>query len=144
MKKVGKYNLFKGLSTTLTFGTPIATLLATSDLFRHRSDTALSAASLFAILILMLLFKDKIAENFKCPSAFVVSLAVFLLIVLVEKIMMPVKMICLTTMAACGVDELTFKRLYKAIGVSLPEQTELYKHLGFIFTTSKQLGVIDD
>lgn len=139
MKNVAKYNIFKGVSTLLTLGTPAATLLLTGDLFIHRSDTAISAAGIFSIIIVLLLFKDKIAENWKTPSAFVVSLAMFIFILLVEKIMLSMKYVCITTMIATGVDELTFKRFYKNIEMILPEQSKLYKHVGFIFTTTDSL-----
>lgn len=139
MKTVSKYNLFKGVSTALTMGTPIVTLLSCSELFIHRSDTAISAAGIFAILIVALLFKDKIAENFKVPSAFVLSLVILVLVVLVENVMLPVKYICITTMIASGIDEVTFKRFYKQIEAKFPQEAQLYKHFGFLFTTTDTL-----
>lgn len=139
MKTVAKYNLFKSISTLACVGTPIITLLCSSDMFVHRSETAISATGLFAILLSLLFFKDKIAENFKVPSTFVVSAIAFILILLVENILEPVKLICITTMIASGVDELTFKRFYKAIEASLPENAENYKQFGFIMTTTEKL-----
>ena len=113
MKTVAKYNLFKGISTFCTVGTPIITLMSCSNLFIHRSDTAISAAGIFTILVSILLLKDKIAENFKVPSAFVLSTVLFVGILLVEKIMLPMKIVALATMITSGIDEITFKRIYK-------------------------------
>ena len=64
MKPVAKYNTCKGVSTVLTVGTPIITLLCCGDMFVHKSSTAISAAGMFGILIAALFLKDKIAENF--------------------------------------------------------------------------------
>jgi len=139
MKQVAKYNTYKGVSTALTLGTPIVTLAACGEFFRHRSDTAISAAGIFTILIFMLLFKDKIAEKWKTPSAFVVSVAVLILIVLVEKIMLPIKCVCIATIIATGVDEITFKRWYKQIEILLPKEAEAYKHVGFLFISTNKL-----
>lgn len=139
MKMVAKYNLFKGISTLATIGTPIITLLSCSDLFVHRSETAISAAGIFAILIMILLFKDKIAENFKLPSAFVLSTVMFVLILLVENIIVPIKYVALSTMIASGVDEISFKRIYKSIEVQLPEVSQYKKFAGFLFTTTDKL-----
>ena len=139
MKTVAKYNTCKGVSTALSVGTPLVTLALCGDFFVHRSDTAISAAGIFAILIAMLFFKDKIAEKFKSPSALVVSIIVLVLILLVENILYPVKCVCIATIAACGVDELTFKNWYKQIEKGLPEDSDTYKHFGFIFTTTQKL-----
>jgi hypothetical protein len=139
MKKVAKYNLYKGISTTLTVGTPIITLCCCSDFFIHRSDTAISAAGVFAILISLLLFKDKIAEHFKMPSAFVLSTVLLVLIIMIENILLPVKYVCISTMCSTFIDEITFKRFYKSITYALSEEHLAYKHFGFIFTTSERL-----
>ena len=139
MSKVAKYNLFKGLSTVLTVGTPIATMAIFGNFFVERPSRTMSATAIFAILIAMLFFKDKIAENWKTPSAFVVSLVVFVIIVLVENILQPMKYVCLATMVMSGVDEFTFKHFYKAIAVELPENTEAYKHFGFIFSSYDEI-----
>ena len=53
MKTVAKYNICKGVSDVLTLGTPITTLLLCSDFFIHRSDTAISAAGIFVIIVTM-------------------------------------------------------------------------------------------
>lgn len=139
MKQVAKYNTFKGISTALTVGTPIATLFACGDMFVHRSETAISAAGIVGIIILMCIFKDKIAEKWKVPSAFVLSAAIFILTLLLEHIVIPVRYVCLTTMIATGVDELTFKRFYKTIEMLLPKEAAAYKHLGFLFTSTDKL-----
>lgn len=139
MKKVAKYNLFKGISTALTVGTPIVTLACCGELFVHRSETAISAAGIFALLIVFLLFKDKIVEKWRVPSAFVLSTVTLILLIMVESIILPVKYVCITTMAASGIDELTFKRFYKQIEAFLPKEADAFKHLGFLFTTTDKL-----
>lgn len=139
MKSVAKYNAFKGVSTALTVGTPLITLACCGDFFVHRTETAISAAGLFAILIAALFFKDKIAEKFKSPSALIISIAVLILCVLIEHIILPVKYVCIATIAASGVDELTFKQWYKRIEKAFPESVGDYKHAGFVFTTTQKL-----
>lgn len=139
MKKVCKYNIYKAISTILTVGTPITALSCCSDFFIHRSDTAISAAGMFALFFTILFTKDKIMENFKMPSAFIVSVASFILILMLESLIQPMKYVCIATMCACGIDELTFKRFYKNIEYTLPESHKLYKHLGFIFASSNRV-----
>ncbi|MBR2385233.1 MAG: hypothetical protein IKA99_06490 [Clostridia bacterium] len=144
MKQVAKYNTCKGVSTTLTIGTPIVTLACCGDFFVHRSDTAISAAGMFSLFIVLLLFKDKFAEKWKMPSAFILSLLMFILLIMVEKIMLPMKYVCIATMISTGVDELTFKRFYKQIELLLPQEAQAFKHVGFIFTTTKKLEAINN
>lgn len=139
MSKIAKYNIFKGISTIITLGTPIITLICTSNFFVHRPETAISAAGIFTILISMIFLKDKIAENFKIPSAFILSLIVFVLILLIENIIEPMKMVSLTSMLASGIDELSFKRIYKSLELQMPESVKSFKHIGFIFTSSNKL-----
>lgn len=139
MKPVAKYNTFKGVSTVLTLGTPIVTLACFGDSFIHRPEGSISAAGIFAAIIMILLFKDKFAENWKVPSAFVVSTAVFILILLIEHIILPMKYVALMTMATTAVDELTFKRFYKQVELLLPKEAQAYKKIGFLFTNSKTL-----
>ncbi len=139
MKNVAKYNLFKGLSTVLTVGTPIITLAFCGNFFRERSATAISAAGVFVILIVALFAKDKIAENFKVPGAFAIALTCLIGLYLVENIIVPMKYVCWATTAAAGIDALTFKNAYKQMEMLLPEQQKAYKHFGFIFTTTKNL-----
>ena len=139
MKQVAKYNAFKAISTLLTIGTPIMTLCSCSDLIVHRSDTAISAAGMFAILLSLLFAKDKIAEHLKMPSAFVLSAVIFILILVIESIILPMKYVCIATMCTSGIDEITFKRFYKSVEESLPENAKNKKVAGFIFSTSKSL-----
>lgn len=138
-KSVFKYNAFKGVSTLLTVGTPLITLACCGDMFVHRSETAISAAGVFAILIAALFFKDKIAEKFKSPSALVISIAVLVLCVLIENIVLPIKYVCVATIATSGIDELTFKNWYKKLERSFPVCVADYKHVGFVFTSTKKL-----
>lgn len=144
MKTVAKYNICKGVSTLLTMGTPIVTLACCGSFFRERSSTAISAAGLMVILISLLFAKDKIAENFKAPSAFAIAGIVLVLIYLVENIMYPVKLVCWATVFASGIDEITFKRMYKGYELSLPKSATAYKHFGFIFANTDKLGDINE
>ena len=139
MKQVGKYNTFKGISTLLTIGTPIITLACCGDFFVERPATAISAAGVFAILIALLFAKDKLAEKIKTPSAFIISAAVLVIIVVVENILLPVKYVCIATMIASGVDELTFKRMYKALECKMPQCWQAYEHFGFIFAKTQDI-----
>lgn len=139
MKQVGKYNTFKGISTLLTMGTPIITLACCGDFFVERPATAVSAAGVFAILIALLFAKDKLAEKIKSPSAFIVSAAVLIIIVVVENILLPMKYVCIATMIASGVDELTFKRMYKALECKMPQCWQAYEHFGFIFAKTQDI-----
>ena len=140
MKPVAKYNTCKGVSTVLTIGTPIITLCCCSDMFVHRSETAISAAGIFSILLALLFAKDKIAENFKVPSAFIVSLISLVAICMVEELIQPLKYVCITTLCTSGVDELTFKRMYKSIERKFPQGYESNKIAGFMITTSSSLS----
>ena len=139
MKEVGKYNTFKGISTLLTIGTPIITLACCGDFFTERPATAISAAGVFAILIALLFAKDKLAEKIKTPSAFILSAAVLVIIVVVENIILPMKYVCIATMVASGVDELTFKRMYKALEYKMPQSWQSYEHFGFIFARTQDI-----
>lgn len=139
MKQVGKYNTFKGISTLLTIGTPIITLACCGDFFVERPATAVSAAGVFAILIALLFAKDKLAEKLKSPSAVIVSAAVLVIIVVVENILLPMKYVCIATMIASGVDELTFKRMYKALECKMPQCWQAYEHFGFIFAKTQDI-----
>ena len=139
MKQVGRYNTFKGISTLLTIGTPIITLACCGDFFVERPATAISAAGVFAILIALLFAKDKLAEKIKTPSAFIISAAVLVIIVVVENILLPMKYVCIATMIASGVDELTFKRMYKALECKMPQCWQAYEHFGFIFAKTQDI-----
>lgn len=146
VKPVARYNMYKAVSTVLTVGTPIITLLSCSELFIHRSDTAISAAGIFAILLSILLLKDKILENFKVPSAFVISAAILIMLLLVEPLILPLKYVSITTLCTTGLDELTFKRWYKNIELTFPKGYEGHRFLGFITVSSDVLmkGTVND
>lgn len=137
MKEVSKYNLFKSISAICTFGTPIVTLLCCGDFIVETPGKSISGAGVFSLLLVLFFAKDKLAENYKIPSPFVLCLVIFILITMVEKIMLPVKIMCITTMIATGIDEMTFKRIYKSI--KLPDCAEDFKHFGFIFATTEKL-----
>lgn len=138
-KTVAKYNAFKGLSTLLTGGAPLITLACCGDLFVHRAETAISAAGVFAVIIALLFFKDKLAEKFKSPSALVLASVMLVVCILIEHIILPIKYVCVATIAASGIDELSFKRLYLTIEKAFPEQAKDSKHFGFIFASTKKL-----
>jgi hypothetical protein len=140
MGKIAKYNTFKAISTLCTIGAPVITLASCSELFVHNAGTSLSAAGVFALLISLLFAKDKILENFKAPSALVLSVAAFVFIVMVENILLPMKTVCIVTMITAGIDEVTFKNFYKRIKYSLPNEVDSYQHFGFLFTTSSKFG----
>ena len=139
MGKVAKYNLFKAISLVLTAGSPIIALACCSDLFVHRSDTAVSAAGMFAIFIAAFIFKDKLAENFKVPPTFVIAGVGLVLVVMIERLLLPIKLVCIITIVTSLIDEVSFKQICKHMDMTLPEETKLYKKAGFIFTTSKRL-----
>lgn len=140
MKIVSKYNTCKAASTILTAGTPILSLLSCSDLYVHRSETAISAAGVFAVLFALLFAKDKLLENFKVPSPFVISIIGLIVIVMIESIIDPLKIVFISTVAATGVDTVTFRHMYKSMETSLPQSVNAYKHFGFIFTKSENIG----
>ena len=144
MKAVGKYNLFKGLSTVLTVGTPLLTLFVNSRFFVHRADSAISAAGVVALLISAFFLKDKLAENFKFPSPFILAAILLVVILFVESILQPMKEVCFMTLLVTGCDELTFKRIYKRIGLLLPKSSEAYKQFGFIFAKTDNLKGVDN
>lgn len=138
MKPVAKYNTCKGISTVLTLGTPITTLaICGAEIVTPAGK--ISFAGAMVILITLLFAKDKLAENFKVPSAFVVSIVGLLLILLVENILVPIKAVFIATMITSGVDELTFKSFYKQTEILLPEQAKAFKKFGFIFASSEQI-----
>ena len=83
--------------------------------------------------------KNKIAENFKLPSPFIIATVLFIVIILIESILIPAKYTCLVVMIACGIDEISFKRIYQRIEILLPEKKEAYKHLGFYFCKTETM-----
>ena len=138
MKPVAKYNTCKGISTVLTLGTPITTLaICGAEIITPAGK--ISFAGAMVILITLLFAKDKFAENFKVPSAFVVSIVGLMLILLVENILVPIKAVFIATMITSGIDELTFKSFYKQIETLLPEQAKVFKKFGFIFASSEKI-----
>lgn len=142
MTNIAKYNTYKGISTALTFGTPIITMACIGECFT-RPSAAISSAAVFALLLSALLTKDKLAENFKTPNALIIAIVVFVFCIIVEHILLPIKIIAFTTIIACGVDELTFKGLYKRIELRLPSTAQGYKRFGFYGVrerTLEQLG----
>lgn len=139
MKSVAKYNLFKGLSTVCTMGTPLITLLLCGDFIKKTPNASVSASGVFVLLLMFMFFKDKILENFKMPPTFILCLIIFIGVVLIENILMPIKTICIVTMATSGIDEFTFKKFYKKLERSFPDNVDDYKHVGFIFTTTSNL-----
>lgn len=132
MTDVAKYNACKGVSTGLTFGAPLITAACLGDFFKQQPSTAISGAALFAVLLSVLLAKDKIAEKFKAPSALIIAVAAFAFCVVVESIIYPVKVISFVTILACGADELTFKHIYKSVELGLPKRVQELKKFGFI------------
>jgi len=141
MKIIGKYNLFKAISSALTVGTPLTVIGLCSDFIVHDSSASISVVGVIGILLAALFLKDKIAENFKIPSAFVLATVLFVLIIFIESILVPVKYACLATMIMSGIDELSFKRIYKRLELQMPEKAKAYKYLGFLICTTKTLEV---
>ena len=138
MKPVAKYNTCKGISTFLTLGTPITTLaICGAEIVTPAGK--ISFAGAMVILITLLFAKDKLAENFKVPSAFVVSIVGLMLILLIENILVPIKAVFIATMITSGIDELTFKSFYKQIETLLPKQAKAFKKVGFIFASSEKI-----
>lgn len=133
MKMVAKYNTYKAISTLLTVGTPMVTLLACGDSFLQSPKSTVSAAGIFMLLFSVLLFKDKIMENFKMPSATIIALIVLILVMLIENILAPIKIMCIMTIAASGIDKLTFDPAYHALEKAMGDGAQIYKHFGFLF-----------
>lgn len=132
MKTVAKYNVFKALSSLLTILTPIVTLISCSELFVHRSDTAISTAGIVTIIISVLIFKDKLLENFKMPSPFIFCGISLIIIVCVESIIYPIKCVLISTLVVTGIDTVTFRRIYKNVERFLPADVDKFKKFGFI------------
>ncbi len=139
MKEVAKYNLFKTMSLILTIGAPLITAITYSDFIVYDSSASISMAGVIAILFSALFLKDKIAENLKLPSPFVAATVLFITIQVIKSIIIPMETICGVTMLICGIDQLTFRRIYKRIELLLPEKVKAYKHFGFIFCKTDEL-----
>ena len=140
MGKVAKYNVSKGISTVATIGTPIIGLVSSSiDIVTPAGKMSITAC--IVCLIAFLFAKDKLAENLKMPPAFITA-GIFLgIILMIENILVPLKAILIASMIVSGIDEFTFKRIYKQLESMMPENIKNYKHVGFIFTTSEKLGL---
>ena len=143
MKSVAKYNVCKSVSSVLTIGTPIVTL-ACSSVEIVTPEGKMSITACIVLLLTLLFCKDKIAENFKVPSAFVLSGILFGIIIMIENILVPMKAVLIATMIASGVDELTFKRMYKSLESLMPARAKAYKHIGFYFTTSEKVNALGE
>lgn len=141
MRGVLKYNLFKIGSTVLTLGVPCTALALSSDFYAHLGDASTAAGAVFLGLIALFFLKDKIAENFKCPSALVVSIVTLTFILIVQAIFIPMVYVCASSVVSCLTDELTFKRLYKKVERKFPKDALDRKKFGFYFTTSRKIGV---
>lgn len=146
MKPILKYNLLKGISMILSVGTPTSTMIILNESLADSPAGAVSIAGIIVAMMSILIMKDKIAENFKMPSAFVAATALFIIILLLENIIVLAKYTCLITALICGIDELTFKgwykRLEKTVNKTYSVDLNDYKKLGFVIGTSKKiLGV---
>lgn len=139
MGVVARYNIYKSISTILTIGAPLLSLASCSELFVHRSETAISAAGVFAILFALLFFKDKLLENFKAPSPLIISICGLIILHLIENIIYPMKIVFWVTVVSTGIDELTFRRLYKGIERTFGDGLNDYKRFGFLFIRSSAL-----
>lgn len=139
MKIVSKYNLFKALSILETCVPSLLVALSYKDSVVSSSGASISFVGIIGVLMALLFFKDKIAENFKMPSPFIVASILFLIIILIENLLIPVKFTCLVVMISCGIDELTFKRIYKKIEYQMPDKSEAHKFMGFYTCKSDTL-----
>lgn len=143
---VAKYNGYKAASTVLTVGTPIITLACCNELFVHRSDTAISAAGIFAFLLAVLFIKDKLLEFIKTPAAWKISLIGLVFCLVVHSLMDAMVIVFASSLAASTLDEFTFKRLYHDVVrkiSTIPEIQNVYKEyekFGFIWTTTKVIN----
>lgn len=139
MKEVGKYNLFKTLSILVTCVPTILVGLYFGEGIVKDPGQSISLAGVIGIIIAILFLKNKIAENFKVPSPFIIATVLFVIIILFEQILIPAKFTCLTIMIVCGIDELLFKRIYKRIEALFPHTKDAYKHFGYYFCKTDTL-----
>lgn len=139
MKQVAKYNIFKGLSTLITAACPIIAAISCSDFIVTNTGASISVCGIIGILIAVLCMKDKFMEQVKTPTGFKVCLALLVIVLVVEAVLIPVKTVLIVSIIAFGVDELSFKRIYKNLELRLPEIAKTYKHLGFYFCKSEAL-----
>lgn len=143
MSNVSKYNIFKGVSTILTIGTPIITLICNKNFFVQRSDSAISAAAVLAILISAIFCKDKLLEKLRTPAPVIICGAMLIFIYILENLFYPMKIVCWVTLAVTLVDELTFRKWYKTVEKKLPKTANDYKHFGFVCATLNKLEETD-
>lgn len=133
MTNVAKYNITKGISTALTMGTPIVSTLCCADFFKQNAGTSISGLGILALLFVLLFTKDKLAENLKVPSAMVVAGIVFVLTTMVAQVAQAVQVISGATFIAASLDEITCKKLYKALEQRLPDISQTHKFFGFMW-----------
>lgn len=138
MNKVAKYNTFKVISTILTGGTPVATLLICGGGLTSMQQSV-SFVGTVALFLTFFIFKDKIMEEFKSPTALKLALIGFICVTLFKDIITTMQYVFLATIVASTIDELTFKHFYKVIEAKLPEGAEAYKFLGFLWTTTQKM-----
>lgn len=139
MKPVAKYNTFKALSLAVTAGVPISTAAIFSDMFVQTTSTSISTAGVIGILIAALALKDKLLEQIKSPTGFKISVALLIVILVIESIMAPMKLVLISACIAFGGDTVIFKPIYTNAEYDLPEKRNRYKHFGFIFCKSETL-----
>lgn len=144
MKFVSKYNLLKSISLLLTIGTPSTIMIVSNIALADSPAGAISIVGIISIFIGIFFAKDKIAENMKMPSPLLAAVILLVIIILLENIIVLAKYTCITMIAVCGVDELTFKSWYKRLESKFAKSHSTidlkeYKKLGFFITTTKKL-----
>lgn len=137
---VAKYNIFKAISTVLTFGTPIVSVIACGGFYRNDGGACVSLAAVMAFLLSALFLKDKLAEQFKSPTALKISAAGLIFCFIVEAIVQAMQVMFGCTVIACLIDETTFKRFYVEMERKFPEDARVYKHIGFYIMNSDKLN----
>ena len=139
MKEVGKYNLFKVLSIIITCVPPLIVAYWLGDMIVYDAGASISLAAIIAMLTAFLFLKNKLFENIKVPSPFIISTVLFVLLIAVEQIIVPAKWVSGTVMVCTAIDELSFKRIYTRVEMLLPETAKAYKHFGFYFCKTDKL-----
>lgn len=136
---VAKYNTYKAFSTVLTFGTPIVSVIACGGFYRNDGGACISLAAVMAFLLSALFLKDKLAEQFKSPTALKVAVIGLIFCFVVEAIIQAMQVVFGCTVIACLIDEVSFKRLYHELEYKFPKEAEAFKHIGFYVTTTERL-----
>ena len=145
MKSVCKYNIFKIVSLILSIGTPLFTSILFSDFLVTTTNTSISTAGVIILLICVLIFKDKMLEELKTPTALKVCAVTLVFIFVIESIIIPLKWILIVTTIALTLDTLFIKRIYTNLEVDLPKNYIKYKYFGIIFCrTDKLTGETDN